>query len=225
MTTLKFFSDVERDVQLLRTFDLRSFFGEETYNYFLSLYYPELVGKTHKEIVDFFHYNGERLIREMQQSSEQLKKDWKKCNNFFTEVERVTGFAWKHDTYYCHLSSSFICGGCYDLESETIVSVFPRVSHCNALDTLLHELVHLHFWGVIDELELGTAEDKENTKGTLWHLSEIAVNYPLERIRIGFKPSLHIYKQHEEIWQHIKKYWHLNFKEFIRRSYHDMTSK
>jgi len=221
MTKLFFYVDFDKDLEIFKKWKLRNFFGEKLFNYFLKLYYPKLIRRTDKEIINYFIKNKEKIINQTKNSGEKLKSEWRKTNNnFFTEVEKVTGFKWRHQIYKCHLSSTFICGGCYDAQRGNVVSVFPRLKHASVLDTLFHELVHLHFLDAIDELKI-KYNKKENltTKSKIWDLSEIAVNYPLQKIKIkGYNPEFHIYPQHKRLWNKIKKYWNLDFKEFILKS-------
>jgi len=225
MTKLIFYVDFEKDLEIYKKWKLRKFFGENFFNYLLKLYYPKLIGKTDKEIINYFKNNKEKIIQQTEKSGEKLKQEWVKINNyFFQEVERVTGFKWKHKIYKCHLSSTFICGGCYDAQKGNIVSVFPRLKHASVLDTLFHELIHLHFWDTINELKIKyNKKEKLTAKGKIWDLSEIAVNYPLQKIKIKeHKPEFHIYPQHKKLWNKIKKYWNLDFKDFILKSLEDM---
>src|SRR3989344_3879754 len=192
------------------------YFGENYFNYLLEQFYPKLVGKTDKEIISYFKNNEGEIICQTEKSGEKLEQKFVNTDNdFFQEVERVTDFKWKHKIYKCHLSSTFICGGCYDVQKGNIVSVFPRLEP--ALDTLFHELIHLHFWVTIDELKIRYNEkDKLASRGKIWDLSEIAVNYPLQKIKIGgYKSEFNTYPQHKGIWNKIKKYWNLDFKNFI----------
>jgi len=165
--------------------------------------------------------NKEKIINQTKKAEENLKQKYEKTNNnFFKEVERVTSFKWKHKIYKCHLSSTFICGGCYDAQNGNVVSVFPRLKHASALDTLFHELVHLHFWDTIDKLKIKYDKNEKLTaKGKVWDLSEIAVNYPLQKIKVkGYEPKFHIYPQHKKLWNKVKKHWNLDFKDFVLRS-------
>lgn len=225
MKKIIFYTDFEKDLDIYKRWKIRKFFGEKLFDYFLRLYYPKLVGKTDEEIINYFKDNKEKIIQQTEKAGKKLKKKWKKVgDDFFKEVERVTGFGWKHKTYKFHLSSTFICGGCYDAQIGNIISIFPRLKHASALDTLFHELVHLHFWDVIGKLKIKyDKSEKLTAKGKIWDLSEVAVNYPLQKIKIkGYKPEFHIYSQHKKLWNEIKKNWNLNFKEFILKSIEDI---
>ncbi len=221
MAKLIFYVDFEKDLDIYRRWNLRLFFGEKGFNYFLKESYPELVGKTDEEIIAYFKENRKLIIKQTKNAGTKLRQKWEQVDNeFFHEVERVTGFKWKHRIYRCHLSSTFICGGCYDAEKGNVVSVFPRLPDNLLLDTLFHELVHLHFWDVLDELKVEYDKtEKLTAKGKTWDLSEMAVNYPLQKIKIkGYKSQLNIYPQHKEKWDRIKKYLNLSFREFILKS-------
>src|SRR3989338_4118852 len=225
MTKLIFYVDFNRDLMIYKKWKIRKFFGENFFNYLLKLYYPRLVGKADKEIINYFKNNKEKIIQQTEKSGEKLKQEWARVSNdFFQEVERVTGFKWRHEIYKCHLSSTFICGGCYDAQKGNIISVFPRLRYALGLDTLLHELAHLHFWDTIDELKIRyNKKEKLTAQGKVWDLSEIAVNYPLQKIKMeGYKPGVHMYPQHETLWNKIKKYWDLDFKNFILKSLEEM---
>jgi len=219
MTKLTFYVDFDRDLRIYKKWKIRKFFGENYFNSLLKMSYPKLVGKTDKEIINYFKNNKEKIIHQTEKSGEKLKQEWANINNnFFQEVEKVTDFKWKHKVYKCHLSSTFICGGCYDAQRGNIVSIFPRLEH--ALDTLFHELIHLHFWDTIDELRIEhNKKERLTAQGKVWDLSEIAVNYPLQKIKIeGYKSEFNTYPQHRKLWNKIKKYWNLDFKNFILKS-------
>lgn len=218
---LIFYTNFKKDLEIFTKFNLRNFFGNELFNKFLRLYYPELVGEKDKEILKYFKENKKRLIDETEKAGKKLKKSWAQSGkDFFKQVEEITGFKWKHKIYKCHLSFSFICGGCYDAKRGNIVSVFPRIKHASALNTLFHELVHLHYWEILDKLKIKYPQkEKLTAKGKFWDLSEIAVNYPLQKLKIkGYKTEFHIYPQHKVLWKKIKKYWKLDFKNFILKS-------
>ncbi len=217
--------DFEYDLYIYKKWNLRKFFGEKGLDYFLKQSYPKLVGKTDEEIISYFKENQGLITHQTEKAGTKLKQKWNKTHNqFFKEVERVTGFKWKHKVYKCHLSSTFICGGCYDAGKETLISVFPRLPNYLLLDTVFHELAHLHFWDTIDKLKIKYPKNEKLTaKGKLWDLSEIAVNYPLQKIKIkGYQPVFNIYPKHEELWRKIKKYWDLSFKDFILKSIEEM---
>lgn len=221
MIKLIFYVDFDKDLEIYRKWNLRKFFGEKGFNYFLRESYPKLVGKTDEEIITYFKENRKLIIEQTKNAETKLRRKWEKTNGeFFKEVERVTGFKWKHKVYRCHLSSTFICGGCYDAKKGNVVSVFPKLKEELLLDTLFHELVHLHFWDMMDKLKIKYNPDEKLTaKGEIWDLSEMAVNYPLQKIKIkGHKPELNIYPQHQEKWNRIKEYLNLDFGEFILKS-------
>lgn len=225
MTKLTFYVDFDKDLEIYSRWNLRIFFGEKGFNYFLNESYPQLVGKNDEEIVAYFKENRKEIIKQIKEAGIKLKQKWEKTNNFFfNEVERVTGFKWKHQAYECHLSSTFICGGCYDAEKGNIVSVFPRLSDNLLLDVLFHELVHLHFWDTLDALKIKyDKNEKLAAKGKIWDLSEIAVNYPLQKIKVpGYEPELNIYPQHREGWDKVKRYLNLSFNEFIFKSLREL---
>lgn len=221
MPRLIFYMDFEKDIAIYKKWNLRRFFGKKGFNYFLKQSYPELVGKTDKEILDYFKDNKGKIIEQTEKAGEKLKQEWEKGGeDFFKQTEEATGFKWKYKIYKCHLSSTFISGGCYDTQKGNVVSVFPGLKHASVLDTLFHELVHLHFWDVVDALKIKyNKKGKLDAKGELWDLSEIAVNYPLQKIKIkGYKAEFHIYPQHKKLWRRIKKFYNLNFKDFILKS-------
>jgi len=218
MPKLVFYIDFNRDIEIYKKHKIRKFFGEKVFNKFLKQYYPELVGKNDKEILDYFKKNKRKIIEEAEKAGKKLEQNWKKVGkDFFKEIERVTGFKWRYKTYKCHLSSTFICGGCYDIKKGNVVSVFPKIKHASPLYVLFHELTHLHFWDTISELKIKcNKEEEKNRKGKIWCFSEVAVNYPLKKIKIkNFNPIFNIYPQHKELWKRVEKYWNLDFKNFI----------
>jgi len=183
--------------------------------------YPDLVGKSDNEILSYFKHNKEDILRKTEAYGEKLRHKWNKTGKtFFKQVEEITGFKWKHRTYKCHLSSTFVCCGCYDAQKGNIISVFPKLEDKYLLDTFFHELVHLHFWDTLDELGVKhSIKERSTAKGRFWDLSEVAVNYPLQRLKIkDYKAEFHIYPQHKKLWNKIKKYWDLSFRDFILKS-------
>ena len=225
MPRLIFYTDFERDLEIYKKWNMRKFFGDETFNYFLSLYYPELASKSDKEIFEYFKNNKEIIIMQTENTGKRLKHKFEKTGkDFFKQVGDVTGFKWKHRVYYCHLSSTFICGGCYDAEKGNIVSVFPGLKHASPLDVMFHELIHLHFWDAVDDMKIKyNKKERIKTKGILWDLSEIAVNYPLQKIKLfGYASEFHIHSQQKELWKRIKKYWHMDFRNFVFSSLKEM---
>ena len=135
-------------------------------------------------------------------------------------MKDITGFDFKYSVYKCHLSSTFICGGCYDAKVGNLVSVFPSITHADALEVVIHELVHLHFWESLDRMKIKyNKSEKEKSKGTVWDLSEIAVNYPMLKLKLpGFRYKFKIYPQHKTMWNKIKKFSKSNFEDFVRSS-------
>ncbi len=221
MVKLIFYTDFNEDLKIYKKWKLRRFFGEKAFNYFLKEYYPEIVGKNDKEILDYFRTNRKKLINQLKLDKKQLGKKWKKVErDFFKQVGQITGFGWKHKLYKCHLSFSFICGGCYDARKGNQISIFPRISKKYLLDTLFHELVHLHYWDCLDRLQIGCSPtEKLKARGKFWDFSEIEVNYILQKIKIrGYKPEFNLYPQHKSLYKKIRKYWDLNFKEFMINS-------
>lgn len=213
MPTLDFFMDFDRDLGYIRNdFPfLRSLFD---LNDLLQLYYPNIVGKNDTEILNFFTNNKDSILRQLKTSSERLERRWKPfSSDFFEQIEKLTNFKWQNKEYLCHFSSSFICGGKY--ERPNIIVVFPRATHTDPLQTILHELFHLHFWDFIENLGIEITKEKMNE---LWDLSEI-IDFLLEKLRIkGFEYKSILYPQHKELYMKIKPLWKGSFENFIKKS-------
>lgn len=225
MVKLKFYFDFDKDLKLIKEWfpRVREVFGEDKFNWFFKLYYPKCVGKTNEEIIRYFQKNKRQIVKKTKISSKKLIKRWLQVeNDFFNQIEKITGFKWKHKVYGCHLTSSFVCGGSYDEHNLKDVSVFPLLKHANPIETLFHELIHIHFWEVFEKLKIQyNKKQRLMSKGKFWDLSELEVNIPLSELKIrGYKyvPNSHVYLQHKELWKKIKPLWKGNFKEFILKA-------
>lgn len=221
---LEFYFSIEKDIQLIeKWFDrVREVFGEERFNELIKRYYPECPNKT-EEIVKYFKENQNKIIEKLKSNSEDFIKRWKKVEKeFFKQIYEITGFPWKYEKYRCHLSTSFVFGGCYDAKKGNEISIFPLAEQADPIETTFHELIHLHFWDVLDELRIKyPPEEKLIAKGKYWDLSEMEVNIPLSELKIQeyhYFPDSHVYGIHKKDWKIIKGFWKGNFKEFIINS-------
>jgi len=213
MPTLDFFMDFDKDLGYIRNdFPfLRKLFD---LNDLLQLYYPSVVGKNDTEILNFFTNNKDSILQQIKIPSEHLERQWKPLNDeFFKQVEELTNFKWQSKKYFCHFSASFICGGKY--ERPNIIVVFPRTTHTDTLQTIPHELFHLHLWDFIENLGIEITKQKMNE---LWDLSEI-IDFLLENLKIkGFEYKSNLYPQHKELCEKIKPLWKGDFENFIKKS-------
>lgn len=213
MPTLEFFLDFERDLNYIRNdfSKMRKLFNIDK---LFKLYYPPLVKKNDEEVLDFFMNNKETILQQIEKISKQIEIKWKPLNDsFFKQVKNLTKFEWKNEKYLCHVSSSYICGGRY--QRPNIIVFFPRTIHTNPLQTIPHELFHLHFWDFIESLGIELTNEKM-TK--LWDLSE-TIDFVLEDLKIkGFKYKSNLYPQHKKLYTKIKPLWKGNFKDFIKNS-------
>lgn len=213
MPTINFFTDFDRDLGYIKNdFPfLRSLFDM---NRLLQLYYPNLVGKNDAEISNFFEQNKDSILQQLKTPSEHLENLWKPLNDdFFKQVGKITSFRWKNKKYFCHLSSSFICGGRY--ERPNIIVVFPRAAHTNPLQTIPHELFHLHFWDFLGNMGIELSNEKMNE---LWDLSE-TIDFILEGLNIkGLKYKSNLYPQHKKLYEKIRPLWKGDFENFIKES-------
>ncbi|MBU3904931.1 MAG: hypothetical protein KJ906_02170 [Nanoarchaeota archaeon] len=213
MHRLDFFTDFERDkIYIKNNFPkLRKLFDM---NKLLETYYPSCVNKSDEEIFQFFMENKEIILQQTEHEGKLLESKWKKVENeYFTQIEKITDFKWKNNHYNCHISSSWICGGGYE-RSDTII-VFPRARHCNAVQTIMHELFHLHFWDFLESIGIELTKEKRKD---LWDLSE-TIDFILEDLKIdGIKYKSSLYAQHRELYEKIKPLWKGDFKEFIINS-------
>jgi len=106
---------------------------------------------------------------------QKLKKAWKKREKFFFELTTKKFGFWKRKVYFCHVSSTYICGGGYGY--PTII-VFSFSKHVKPLDTIAHQLLHLK---VIEDAK------RLNLKPKRWiEFSEIAVAWMSQKIKKDF---------------------------------------
>jgi hypothetical protein len=221
---LEFYTSTKRDILLIKRWfnRVKEVFGEEKFIELIRKYYPDCPIDM-QEMIKYFKKNNNKFLKQMEKASCSLKEKWRGIEKeFFEEVEKITGFKWKYQTYKCHLTTSFVFGGCYDAEKGNEISIFPLAKHADPIEIIFHELIHLHFWDMLDTLKIKyDKKEKLIAKGKFWDLSEMAVNIPLSKLKIPsykYIPDSHIYSEHTEIWKKIKVFWNGNFKEFILKS-------
>jgi len=218
-----FFTDEKLDLYLIDKFFGRAMevFGKEKFLSLLRMYYPDSPENVN-EIRKFFEGNVKEFTRKMDKDIEKLKSRWLAVEKeFFDQVPKITGFDWKFKDYKCHLSSTFVFGGCYHCDLGNVISIFPSAKHADPLETIFHEMGHLHFWEVLEKMGIETGNQKFVAEGKLWDLSEMSVGIILQGLKLqeyNYILESHIYPQHRNSWKKIKNFWKGDFKEFILKS-------
>ncbi len=186
------------------------------FNQLVTLYFPECNNYTDNQILKYFLENKKFIEENTKKKGKKLEKDWinKNCN-FFEQIEDITGFKWKHKEYKCHLSPSYIIGGAY-WRPKTIV-IFPAAKHCSPIESIPHELYHLHFWDILEEMEV-----KDSQK--YWDLSEVVVLFVLSELKSKLKVGTELSYLHKEPLKE-KLHRNLNYLWKTRKSFEDFLRK
>lgn len=193
--SLNFFIDFERDLNYIgeELNQIIGFIGEEEVKklfrrYYPSCDYPPLQSKS------FFVQNKENLLQKLEEKKHNMEKTWKKEEKwYFKKIEEMTGYPWKYKHYDCHLSSTYVCGGGYEL--PRLVIIFPFATHVNKIQGIMHELFHLHFWDIVERKRLKPSENMVK----LHHISETIANVILNDIGFEYQDGLEFRK--------VKKAW------------------
>ena len=116
-------------------------------------------------------YGEKRDLKVLKNEMVKIERKWRRVENRFFKVTEEKFGKWRRKIYFCHVSSTYICGGGY--EYPTII-VFPFSEHVNPLETIIHELLHLH---IIENVK------RLNLKPKNWiEFSEIAVGFMSKEI-------------------------------------------
>lgn len=216
MPTVKFYTDFEQDLEYIneKYTHMQKAFGEKKFNKFLKSYYAELAGKSDKEIHIFFLKNRREIMRKTVLDVEKVRVRWNKIEKeYFKQMEKITGFKWKHKTYYCHISSSFICGGGYRLPNTVVL--FSRKKNLDPIMTICHELFHIHF---IEFLQSKGFKINWKKFNELWDLSE-SMEFILAELKIkGLKYKIVLYPQHKNLYKKLKSIWKGDFEDFMEKA-------
>lgn len=216
MPILKFYTDFYQDLGHIKYqyVYMRKALGNKDFYNLLKRYYPEFSGKTDEDIYDFFLKNKKEIMRKTVLASIQIKKKWKRIEKeYFNQMEKIMGFKWKQRIYYCHLSSSFICGGGRWFPNK--IALFPRMTNFYPIMTICHELFHLHFFEYLQNKGVKITDAKINE---LWDLSE-SIDFILLELKIkGMKYKVKNFPQHEKLYKKLKNVWKGDFEEFIKKA-------
>lgn len=217
MPKIEFFIDFRKDLDCINNSypQMRRVFSRD-FNRLLKRYYPFCVNKSDEDILEYFKENKRKITKQTNIHSDVLKAKWTKINNeFFDQIEKITGFQWKYKIYRCYLSSSYICGGGYALPRTIII--FPQARHIDPLNSIAHEITHLHLWDILEKTGL-KIDEKTFTNKKIWDISEVIVNFPLLKLKIeGFNYKMHLFPQQKKLYMRLKPLYKDNFKEFIRK--------
>jgi hypothetical protein len=185
-----------------------------TDEYFIKLfkkYYPDCEGFDEKSILEYFRKNRKILFARIWPEKMKIAKKWRVINKeYFDWVSKITGHKWTKNKYKCYVSSSYIAGGGY--QKPDMVFVFPFRKDVDSNIIIAHELFHLHFFDVVNEIGFDIDEKK------LWDISEVVVVLVLSEIKIKnfvYKPM--IYPQHKDLYKELKLLWkkRKSFGEFL----------
>ncbi len=123
------------------------------------------------------------------------------------------GFKWKRKVYYCHLSSSYICGGGSWFPDRIIL--FPRMTNFDPIMTICHELFHIHFFEFLQSKGMKINRKKINE---VWDLSE-SMEFMLDELKIkGMKYKIVLYPQHKKLYKKLKSIWKGDFEDFMEKA-------
>ncbi len=146
--------------------------------------------------------------KDLEKEKVRLEKKWRKREPLFFGIVAKKFGPWKRKVYFCHVSSTYICGGGY--EYPTII-VFPFSKYIDPLDTIAHELLHLK---VIEDCR------KFKLKPRNWiEFFEIAVAWMSKEIKNEFTipisfPNNEIEKKFQLFVKKIKSE-QVNWNEFL----------
>jgi hypothetical protein len=150
--------------------------GTDEFFKLLKKYYPSFESDRCSDFLSFWEKNKFIILGKLKEISRNIIREWKKREGkFFKKVAKELGM-WRRSKYFCHISSTYICGGGYNY--PTII-VFPFSKHVHPIDTIQHELLHLH---VIEDTKRLKLKPKNYFK-----FSEIAVAFASKRIGIKLK--------------------------------------
>lgn len=208
MPIINFFSDFEKDLKYIQKYfsTFRKICGDY-FDVLIKSSYPDCYRKTDKEISEYFKENSKKIIHRNEISGKKLKEEWSKINDeFFKQLVQITKFKLKNKIYYCHISSSYLCGG---YKKPNIVIICPLLKE--ATPTLAHELVHLHFLDILDQLNI-TLDKKD-----YWKLSETIVPYIMSKIKIAqVKHKKEIgYSSLSPLYKNLKSLKSKSFKKLV----------
>lgn len=116
--------------------------------------------------------------KNLEKEKEKVEKEWRRIENKFFEVIAKEFGEWKRKVYFCHISASYICGGGYEYPK---IIVFPFAKHVKPLQTIMHELLHLHLIEDLKELNIKPKNFLE--------FNELAVAFMAKRVK-NFNISL-----------------------------------
>ena len=136
------------------------------------------------DITAYFHSNQKQIQKQISKKAVAIEKGWKKYGDaFFKQVREVTKVRWRYRTYKNYFVSSCFWGGDYDINKNNIY-INPLIPQGDPLYVIFHELCHLHYWEHIYS-EYSANFIKRNHQ-LFWELSEVMVNYPLQKIKINY---------------------------------------
>jgi len=169
----------------------------------------------YKNIKKHIKTNEKAINLEISNNSKKIIKRWKKFENkFFEQTEKITGIKWKHKTYKTYFLYSCFWGGDYDINKPNIY-INPLLKFGDPLYVIFHELIHLLYWEYICS-KYSEKFIKKNYN-LIWNLSEVIVNYPLIKLKIGFDFPLVIPRDLEKLSKNIiKKFPTMTFINIIK---------
>ncbi len=146
----------------------------------------------YKNLIKYIKTNKKSINLEIRQKTKEIKKKLaKKEKKFLDQAEKITGIKWHYKTYKIYPLFSCFWGGDYDIGKPNIY-INPLLKHGDPLYIIFHELSHLIYWQYINSKYSQKLIEKNHN--LLWKLSEVMVNYPLLKMKIGFKMPLIIPK-------------------------------
>jgi len=135
--------------------------------------FEKILGK--KEFNRYMKKAEKITLETLKKEMEKIENNWRKKEKKFFKVMKEEFGKWRRKLYFCHISSTYVCGGGY--EYPTII-VFPFSEHVDPLHTIMHELIHLH---LIEDMKRLSIKPKN-----YFEFAEIGVAIMSKKIRDNF---------------------------------------
>jgi len=166
-----------------------------------------------KNILSYLRQNQSEISSSLQKKKRIIQERWNQISEaFFRDSEGLTGIRWRKEKYTLYFLASCFWGGDYDENGKNIY-ISPLLPHGDPLYIILHELSHLLFWEYIYDTYPPALISRNHVQ--FWALSEIMVNYPLLKMRLGIEMPVVIPHSVSGGKRLIKKFGAHSFKEII----------
>lgn len=219
-TRLKFICDFNKEFWFIsnKYDEAAKLIGKKRFGYIVNQNIPNCYSENrdifHKKLVEYLNSRKKIVIQLSKKRIVVIEKKWKKIETkFFQQMGLKTGINWKHKTYKAYMTYSCFWGGDYDVAKKCIY-INPLLEHGDPLYVIFHEMSHLIYWEYIQS----NYDKKFITRNNnfLWQLSEVMVNYPLLKIKLGISIPLVIPKKIERLSKSIlRKFSSLSYLDIV----------